>query len=159
MLPAMHIQVKMKLCGMNQFPNLVEQMLHMYSNRLLPFVCKLHNWSLTLIPFTFSSTQLWFIKFQITQMLRHALVNWDQFDFRLEEDELLPFWGFFWHMDYCVLGMGHCINALWSWDFGHDMFCSTMAKNRFCIITRYIQFDDKITWSTRRHRRKTSFVW
>ena len=75
------------LCS-ESVPKLVEQMVQMHPNRLLVLVCQVHNWSLTSIPFTCSSIQLWFIKFWIIQMLRHSRANWGKFDFCSEEDEL-----------------------------------------------------------------------
>ena len=57
-----------------------------------------------------------------------------------------------------MLRMGHCMNVLWSRDFGHDVFHSTMAKNCFRTITHSIQFDDKTTRSTRRQEDKPCLV-
>ena len=107
MLSAMHILAEMELCSINQFPRLEELMLHLWSNRLPAFHYGLDEWRLTLIPFSYSSIQQWFIKFWLTQMLRQD--EWTETDLTSAWGRMSSWlsWVFFWHVECYVLRMSH----------------------------------------------------
>lgn len=74
----------------------------------------------------------------------------EQYDLNLDEDEFMAFIGL-------VIARGvFCarnepVDALWSDKYGRSIFKSTMARDRFLDILRYLRFDKK---SDRRERRQ-----
>ena len=122
------------------FPKLIELILQVYFNRLQAF-----HWSLD--GQTHLDSFLLFINPAMIRKLVHhmeAEARWfsgDQFDFDFVQDEFLAFLGIV--LAPAVLcGKNEPLDALWSQDYGCDIFWHNMARNRFCSITHHTWFDD-----------------
>ena len=81
----------------------------------------------------------------------HQRVNGEQSDLGLAEDEFLAFLGLVYARGV-LLAKNDPVSAMWSKDYGRDIFRNTMPRNRFVEILRYLRFDDKNTRTARKEK-------
>ena len=83
-------------------------------------------------------------------------VHGSAFNLGLDEDEFLAILGLVLARVLCA--RNEPLDALWSKDYGRDIFRNTMTRTRFKQITRFIRFDDKTSRTQRRQNDKFCLI-
>lgn len=81
----------------------------------------------------------------------------EKFDKPIDEAEFLAFLGLYIARGV-LIARNEPVHALWSQEYGRDLFCKTMPRNRFQEICRFLRFDDKDNRPQRRNQDKFCLI-